>query len=442
MMFTGLLEANFSGIVFAFWAAWIVALLVWSGGKSAPQIGLRVQTAFLRILQAIEQRPLDFSHLRPRTLPRTSLLLSAVGVAAFIQRSWFPLQNLRFFRIETYSRVLDLQRFIHRDSPVADGATYVLEPLGILSGLHADSVVRLSGPLFSTLLVLAVAFCAYRFLHNADAAVIAAALVAAWPVISGKTHAGEISSADLAAVYWVLGAAFLWRNWHMAVYAFSTALLISWKISALVAVVAACIAIAYLLVRIARIAPVRFRSIPAVALTGLVVFVLLADCDAPAPDGPFEYEAAAKACRLIAAEFPRNEWLIVSPVQELVFTYGRGWHFELLDFVSRHTIEEVTPPGFAFPYDVRDLFVFVEKQPLAAHAEDDLGSLNLTQTIDRSVLAYYTGLGRGSVEFQAGALLAAYGANHKNLSVYHQDERFIVFHIHKENDARPPLKAG
>jgi hypothetical protein len=160
--------------------------------------------------------------------------------------------------------------------------------------------------------------------------------------------------------------------------------------------------------------------------------LLLADCT-PAADGPFEYEAAARACRSIATQFPRNEWLIISPVHELAFTYGRGWHYELLDFAFTHTIRQTTLREFSFPYNVKDIFVFIEKQPLSTLRSganpDNFASVDLTQTMDRSVLAYDTGLGRASIEFQAGALLSAYAANHADLSIFHEDERFIVFHI-------------
>lgn len=53
-------------------------------------------------------------------------------------------------------------------------------------------MIRFSGPLFATPLVLAVALCAYRFLRTSDAALIAAALMALWPVIRGIRTPSEI----------------------------------------------------------------------------------------------------------------------------------------------------------------------------------------------------------------------------------------------------------
>jgi hypothetical protein len=464
IMFIGLLGANFPGIIAALWVIWLIGMLIWSRGGRASDIIPRLRLGFLQVLQAIERKSIPGSGLPIGPVSRTCALLCVLAALTLMHRAWYPLHNLRYSRIETYSRTLDLQKFAHLDSPVADGAAYILEPLRVFSGLYPDSVIRFSGPLFSTLLVLAVAFCAFRFLRSVQAGLIAAALMAAWPVLAGIQHSGEISSAELAAVYWVLGAAFLaargaspqtpltdaanyrattirerfrtslqGRSWQLAVYALSTALLVSWRIAPVVLVAAVCVPLAYAIVRLIGTVPVRFRSIPVSAAVGVTVLMLLADCAPAVADGPFEYEAAARACRSIATQFPRNEWLIISPVHELAFTYGRGWHFELLDFAFTHSIGQTSLREFTFPYNVKDIFVFVEKQPLSSLRQggntDDFASLDLTQTMDRSVLAYDTGLGRASIEFQAGALLSAYAANHVDVSIFHEDERFIVFHV-------------
>lgn len=442
VMFVGLLGANLPGITVALWIAWCMACLIWSGGRRAPEIGIRLQNGFLRLLQAIETRKTGALRLRLPFVSRTSALFCLLVSATFLERAWYPLHNLRFARIETYSRTLDLQKFMHGDAPFADGAAYILQPLGVFSGLYPDSVIRLSGPLFSVLLVLAVAFCAFRFVRSTEAALIAAALMAAWPVIAGIRPAGEIGSSEIAAVYWVLGAAFMGRSWHWAVCAFSMALLTSWKIPVILGAAAVSVALAYAFVRLSDITSTRLRSISAGAVTGFVVLLLLADCDSQAAEGPFEYEAAARACHTIATQFPRRQWLIISPVQELAYTYGRGWHFELLDFVSTHSIEQITPREFSIPYDVRDIFIFIEKQPLQGKSVREIVSFDLTQNMDRAILAYYTGLGRTSIEFQSGELLAAYGVNHRDISTFHEDERFVVLHIHKQPDLRPATKAA
>lgn len=443
IMFCGFMGANLPGIIVALFVIWLCGALIWSRGgwsDSAPRFG----HGFLGLLRALENGAELGQGLSFRRASRLCALFCLLVTVTLIHRGWYGMHNLRFARIATYSLTLDLEKFAHRDTPVTDGAAYILEPLHILSGLHPDSVVRFSGPLFSTLLVLAGAFCAFRFLKSFEAAVIAGALIAAWPALAGVAQSGEQSGAEFAAVYWLLGAGFLGRSWRMAVYAFSTALLVSWTIAPIVLMAAAAVGLAYLLTTLARRIPEHFRSIPAGSLAAIALLLLVRDCNQSPVDGPFEYEAAARASRAIAAQFRANEWLIVSPVHELAFTYGRGWHLELLDFVSAHTADQTAHPEFSFPYNVKDIFVFVEKQPLASWRQggQDFASGDLTQTMDRAIFAYQTGIGRASIEYRAGALLSAYSANHSDVSIFTEDERFVVFHLKGQPDKPAAVRAA
>jgi hypothetical protein len=56
--------------------------------------------------------------------------------------------------------------------------------------------------------------------------------------------------------------------------------------------------------------------------------------------------------------------------------------------------------------------------------------------MDAAVLSYGTGIGRGSLEFQAGDIVSAYAASHGGVTVYHEDERLVVFHIAGPRPAR------
>ncbi len=444
IMFVGLVGANFPGIVVGLWIVWILASLTWSHGRQLSELKERVGKGFLRFLEAIEHGSLQFGLglKRPLRVSRITAFFCALTAATLLNRAWYALHNLRFAMIETYSRTLDLQKFLHRDANTADGAAFLLTPLSIFGGLAADSVIRFSGPLFSTLLMLAVALCAYRFLRTGAASLIAAALMALWPVLRGAGASSEISSAELAAVYWVLGAVFLRTSWPLSVCAGATALLISWKIAMVILPAAACVLLAYSCLRLLRMQPALFGRISLAMASIAAVSLLLAADRGAAVDGPFEYEAAARASRAIASQFPKNDWLIVSPVHELAFTYGNGWHFELIDFAYSYAAKQVSSPVFSFPYDVRNIFVFVEKQPLrsggAADRLNELAPSSLTQTMDRAVLAYQSGIGRASIEFRAGALMSAYMSHHPDVSVFQEDEKLVVFHIpgRRETPAR------
>ncbi len=431
VMFVGLAGAAFHGIVLAVWACCVSGLFLASQDWSFEGIAAKGRGAFLAVLRAFESESVGW---RPRwpAVSRAAVLFCLLIAVTMLHRAWFPLHNLRFATIEAYSRALNLERFVQRDSPVAGGVELILAPLSVASGLYADSVIRFSGPLFSILLVAAVGLCAFR-IAGASSAPVAAALMALRPVVLGTEPPGEISNAEFAAVYWILGAAFIGRSAWIAVSAFATALLISFSISSAVPVAIICIAAAYALAKLAAAIPARLALAPSGFAAFAAMFLLLIDCRSVAADGPYEYESAARASRAIATQFPKREWMIVSPGHELIFTYGRGWHYELLDFVSSLTPRQIMPREFVFPYDVREIFVFVEKDPLRPSRPGitpaDPAALDLTGTMDRAVLAYSTGLGRASIEFQAGALITAYAVNHPEISIFFEDDRLVVFHL-------------
>ena len=125
----------------------------------------------------------------------------------------------------------------------------------------------------------------------------------------------------------------------------------------------------------------------------------------------------------IAREFPRNRWVLVSPVHEAAYSYGRGWHVEVADFVAKFTTAEVASPQFRFPYAVANVFVFVEKRPLPQVAKSALpGSPG-------SSFFYSTQSGRASLEFQTARLMAAYSSSHPNAHVFFEDDDLIIYCI-------------
>src|SRR5205085_825865 len=147
-------------------------------------------------------------------------------------------------------------------------------------------------------------------------------------------------------------------------------------------------------------------------------------------DGPYQYEAAARASQAIAAKYPRNSWLIVSPSQELPFTYGRGWHLELKEFVSRFSAASVADPAFRLPYPVAHTFFFVEKRPLwPEQNEARLASARIDQILDPMSRDYVLPLGRAALEFEAAALLAAYCGSHSDMELVYTDDSLTILRV-------------
>jgi hypothetical protein len=116
---------------------------------------------------------------------------------------------------------------------------------------------------------------------------------------------------------------------------------------------------------------------------------------------------------------------VISPGQELPFTYGRGWHEELAEFVETYTPDQVRRPHFRFPFPVQSAFVFIEKRPLRTESGGD----PLYSSVFEPKLAYQSHLYREAMEFQAGELLAAYSSTHTDADIFFEDQTIIVYRI-------------
>jgi hypothetical protein len=146
-----------------------------------------------------------------------------------------------------------------------------------------------------------------------------------------------------------------------------------------------------------------------------------------------QHESAARLCDRIKRHFHRKEWIIVSPFQELAFTYGLGWHVELSEFVSQFTMDQVSDPGFTLPYDCPDVFFFVERKPISPGARPGghgvVWRYSPAESADWSAFLYTDPVGRSSLEYRAAMLLAAYTRHHRNMSVFYEDEDLVVFRM-------------
>ena len=179
--------------------------------------------------------------------------------------------------------------------------------------------------------------------------------------------------------------------------------------------------------------PRLHRWVAAPLATALILVVVLVWLAQRPPARVVQYESAARISTKIGDEFHRNEWLVVSPFQELAFTYGQGWHSELSEFVSEFTPSQVSRPTFSFPYDSPHVFFFVERRPLLA------GSPSLRRTAiwryapaesrDKAAFFYGDPQGRASLEYRAAELLNAYAQSHKNLSLFYEDDDLVVYHL-------------
>jgi len=447
VMGLGAVRLALPGAVTAAYIVWAIGSIVWSHRHrlSGGRLGLR--STLLAVLMRAEHespRPHTASRTFPWRLSLSGAFFGLLAVTTLFHRLDQPLHNFRFFHIETYSRVMSLATLLTAQPWKPDGATALLLPLSYWSGLGPGAVTRAAGPLFAFLLLVAVAFCAYRISRKTSAAFLAFGLSAIAPLILRDAHPGELSSTALAAVFWLLAAAFYWDSRKLALAAVASALLIDWHPSWVLLSAFVCALMGVAAARVGKVLrPLpALRSVLGGGLASAFILILCMGFHAPVAEGPFQYEAAARNAYEIARSAPRNTWLIVSPSHELAYTCQRGWHVELVDFVSTFTTDQVTKAEFSFPYPVQDVYFFVEKKPIQSESMVPAGA-DLAGSLEPVVRAYHTVSGRQAIAFQTARLLAAYGRTHADLATVYEDDCLSVYRTdgaHPNNDSHAQMR--
>lgn len=349
-------------------------------------------------------------------------IFAVLVLACFLQTAWLPLHHMRFVNPESYGRALSLQSLTMGQQWNGDWTVAWLSPLVFFGGLDAATVVRWSGPIVAALMLLAVGYWTWRTTGRFATAYCAAGLMALFYLAWGLDHLAEPGGVAIASLFWVLalGLANMYRG--DAAMAALIALLISRSLPLPLIPAMLAVMLAAGGVRCLAFVPVRFRQ--AAALAPALSFAMVAFTTPRAePQHGAQYEEAARVAYRIAREFRQNDWILVSPGHEVPLIFGRGWHVELSDFVARFTPEQLAAKGFRLPYEAGNVFVFVEKRPLERAAFQSAGD-------GREASYYYdTKMGRASLEFQAARLMAAYARNHRDATVYHEDEELLVYRV-------------
>jgi hypothetical protein len=139
-----------------------------------------------------------------------------------------------------------------------------------------------------------------------------------------------------------------------------------------------------------------------------------------------EYDLAARKT-LELRSLPLKSWAIAAPVEQLAQSYGAGWYEDLALFVDKYA-DDVTKPGFEFPYSVPHLFIFVEKKPFIASAFQFEKVPNILLT-DPTYRYYRSAAGRSSLQYEALQLCEAYARTHSNISIDYEDNELRIYHI-------------
>ncbi len=424
----------FAGLFAGLTVLWLSAMMVFASRRRWIWEAGQWRIRFLRLLQWVEGRAWRCAFHRLQASGQrfewtvATVFTVALLTVVFLQESSFALHNQRFRTSMPYERALSLETLVNGDDWKQDGSVALLAPLCQLAGIDGVTAVRFTAPIFGLLVAAAAAYCAWIFSQRFSAAYIAAGLVTLYSWAPGGQGHPEAGSAEMACVFWILCVALLRRSWIYGLAAGGVAFLTHPQFSEQLAVNLAIIMIALLISAVGRPFPRVFTS-AARPLTATLVLAAVLRFSPPltAADGPFQYEAAARAVTRIKAEFPRNRWMLVSTGQELPFIYGRGWHASIADFVREYSVEEVSRPAFRFPYSADDILWLIEKEPLRQAAK------GAAQAADEYSYRYFTQLGRSELEFEAGRRMAAYAATHEDTTVFYEDDQIMIYRIRMRN---------
>jgi hypothetical protein len=362
-------------------------------------------------------------------LSGTHFLMGLVLGAPLLVRAWFPVYNLRFEASEGYSRSVSLAVLSQGHSWTPDPSVPLLLPIQHLASLSAPRAVAYSEPLFAVVAVGAVGLAVYQFGQRSFPAVISmgwAALVAMAPL---EGLGGPVRG-ELGAAYLLLGCG-LWRH-SKADALLAAAMGIAMGLPGIGLVQAlfpylACVGMGVSAAYLLRQRDSLAKAWTAVGLAVAVLTICAGRLSESSPDGPIQYEEAARIADQLATELPRNSWTLVSPTDELPYIYGRGWHVELADFVASSNLKEARNPSYRIPLPVKDVYFLVETTPLVhARGRDGIRPTLAVQTAPTPEAAYSQALGRASYEFQIAEWLSAYQKGHSDLDVVYRGENIVV----------------
>ena len=354
--------------------------------------------------------------------PQTAISLILIAFIC-LQTASFPIANLRFLTQDSYTRALSIETLLQGHSWSYEGSIPMLVPIAFWSGLDAATVIRLSGPVLLLALLLASWRCLLVFGGSWRSAFFAISLFwmsSRWfQLMPGEENAKQ----DLAALFLLMAISHVRSSIGYAACSLLLVAMVNPSLDAGFLCLLISLLVGLAMDKFLKAIPVQMaRPASGLLLLGVGLPAVIGAGPRVAAE-PLQYESAARAVYEIAAQFPRNQWSIISPGNELAQIYGRGWHVQLSDFTRLHSVERVSRPDFEFAYPTEHIFVFVEKRPLPVKA------MAVTSKGDEAAYNYGTKSGRSSIEYVAADLMSAYVRSHKNVSVFGEDDDLVVYHI-------------
>gem|GEM_PF-2733946 len=343
----------------------------------------------------------------------------------------YALTHFHFAYAETYNRAISLGVLSQGQPWQVDSSVALLAPISFISGMDAASILRFSGPIFTAIFILILSFCLLR-VWGIVASAVGAAVFSAVLLLAPATIV-EFTPALASSIYWIAAAAL----WPVSRRDSALAILLALMISPIEWIWGAVFCLLALATALTTLLPNRALRMAAACLPTLICALamgLFTRANAKAVQ-TIEYESTARICDQVARSFPRKQWIMVSPFQELAFIYGRGWHVELSEFVLSFTPNQVSNPGFRFPYDCPDVFVFVERRPMIpgsaspSEIHPAVWHYSPAEASDWPTFLYTDPIGRQSLQYRATELMNAYAKYHRDVVLFYEDQDILVYRI-------------
>ena len=401
----------------------------------------------------------DSETLHELASPAAAVVVMAVGVTV-MPKLVVALANMRLATPEAYSELLIAQRLFAGDLPwqqpsVAAGVTTALSVISAIAPVH---LVRLLTPVAAGIALLLMAALLRTMTASRAPAVVAALAGAVFATGVSATLADAAGAAVLLLTIYFLHQVIVQSQYRgeavvcaILLFLSAPALLIvaaaaaaatllmpsatllaagaSWVVVAAMLPAGAPFGWALLAAGAVHLAEQRFefarppiRTAFAAAVAALALAVMIPRASAA---HYVEYDAAARQTLRIAGEFPKYKWLIAAPVEEWPLSYGRGWHMNLHEFV-----EDVAPriddETFHLPYQVDELFVFVETRPFATFAAEP-EDVPFSALIDPVYRHYRSPAGRASLQYAALKLCERLRERQVPSSIFYEDGRLKIY---------------
>lgn len=148
--------------------------------------------------------------------------------------------------------------------------------------------------------------------------------------------------------------------------------------------------------------------------------------------GTEEYDAAAQNYLVIKRNFTYSDWTIVGPNEQFAQALNVGWHFDLLRFLQKFTLEEALDPNFKLPIPTSHIFIYTEKIPLGYQREVNIAdaALDLEPEGPDPFMQYFKNKDqRAILEAKAIHWAEAFMSSHENVDIFYEDSQLRIYHI-------------